>query len=120
MTVIYPGSKGRNFTAEELLGRQIRIEGPAPRSLEVPVGHTLMVLADDEQVNNVLKIELILEPSSIVEARLTLFRKDRITRDIQKSGEVPTEEVTLRDDVRVSLSAIVSTGMVEDAVQDHN
>lgn len=88
--------KGRDFTAEELTGRTIRIESVS----DLPVGVGVMVTADGEMVGNVGKIVLSIEPNSIVEATLTLFRFDK--------EDVPTEEVTLRDNVEVSFSAVVS------------
>jgi hypothetical protein len=96
--------KGRDFTAEELIGRQIRIEGPVPKRRISPLGHAMMVIADDEMVNNACKIELAIEPCGIVEAKITLYRFDRATKD----PGVPTEEITLRDNIEVSFSAIVS------------
>lgn len=97
-------SKGRDFTAEELVGRQIRIEGPHPRKKSPPIGHQLLIIADDEEVNNATKLELSIVPDSIIEAKITLWR-----RDLQDSkGNVPTEVVTLRDNIELSFSAIVS------------
>lgn len=100
MAVIQAGSKGRNFTAEELIRRRIRIECPAPRKDGVPTGHTVMVIADDEQVDNAYKIDLLLEADSVVEAKIKLYRFDL--------PDAPTEEITLRDDIEVSISAIVT------------
>lgn len=91
------GSKGRDFTAEELVGRQIRIES------HVPIGYNLMIIADDESVNNVTKLELSIEPCAMVEAKVTLYRFDQATEE-----GVPTEVAVLRDNIEVSFSAIVS------------
>ena len=88
--------RGRDFTAEELTGRTIRIESVS----DLPVGVGMMVTADGEMVGNIGKIVLSIEPNSIVEATLTLFRFDK--------EDVPTEEVTLRDNVEVSFSAVVT------------
>ncbi|SRR6266516_4041628 len=90
-------SKGRDFTAEELIGRRIRIEGPVPKKSLPPIGISMMVIADGEMVGNVLKIVLTIEPNNIVKATLTRFHSRQ-----------PTEEITLRDDIEVSFSAIVS------------
>lgn len=89
--------KGRDFTAEELIGRTIRIEAPGPTRTK-PMGYAVMVLADGEMVNNVLNLELAIEPNAVVEARLTLDRG--------KTAE--PETVTLRDNIELSFSAIVS------------
>lgn len=88
--------KGRDFTTEELIGRTIRIESVAME----PVGRAIAVTADGEMIGNCGKIVLSIEPDSIVEATLTLFRFDK--------EDAPTEEVTLRDNVEVSFSAVVS------------
>lgn len=100
MAVIQAGSKGRNFTAEELIGRRIRIECPAPRKNRLPTGHTVMIIADDEQVDNAYKVDLVLEAQSVVEAKIRLYRLDL--------PDAPTEEITLRDDIELSISAIVT------------
>jgi len=99
MAVVQEYPKGRDFTAEELIGRQIRIEGPVPKRGTPPIGVGMMVIADDEMVGNVTKVVLNIEPCSIVEATLTLWTTGR---------DVPTEEVTLRDNIELSFSAIVS------------
>lgn len=93
-------TKGRNFTAEELVGRRIRIEGPVPKRNGVPIGHAMMVIADDEMVDNACKIELIIEPANVVEAKITLYRLDL--------PNAPMETITVRDDIEVSFSAYVS------------
>lgn len=93
-------TSGRNFTAEELVGRRIRIEGPVPKKNGVPIGYGMMVIADDEMVDNACKIELIIEPANVVEAKITLYRLDL--------PDVPTETITVRDDIEVSFSAYVS------------
>jgi hypothetical protein len=89
--------KGRDFTAEELVGRRIRIEGPVPSGKTAPIGCSMMVIADDEMVTNVSRLELVIAPNAVVEAKLQLI-----------SGKALTEEITLRDDIEVSFSAIVS------------
>ena len=105
MAVLEVGtSKGRDFTASELVGRQIRIEGPVPKK-NPPIGYQMYILADDEAVNNAFKLELIIDPCSVVEAKITLYRFDLHK---EPYGDVPTEVVTLRDNVEVSFSAIVS------------
>lgn len=103
MAVLRETPRGRDFTAEELIGRQIRIEGPVPKRKASPTGFGMRVIADDEFVGNVSKIVLSIEPSSIVEATLTLWRFDQATEQ-----DVPTQEVTLRDNIELSFSAIVS------------
>lgn len=101
MAAIQDGTKGHNFTSEELLGRQIRIEGPyRDKKHLVPTGMNMMIIADDEQVENACKLELMIEPDSIVEAKITLYRLDL--------PDAPQETITLRDDISVSFSAIVS------------
>jgi hypothetical protein len=60
----------------------------------------MMVIADDEMVANACKIELIIEPCSIVEAKISLYRLDL--------PDAPTEEITLRDNINLSFSAHVS------------
>ena len=95
-------SKGRDFTAEELVGMRIRIVGPVPKHGAPPVGYVMMVLADDEMINNVSKIVLTIEPNAIVEATLTLYRGETA------ENESRTEEITLRNDIEVSFSAFVS------------
>jgi hypothetical protein len=96
-------SKGRDFTAEELIGRQIRIEGPVPKKKMPPLGFNMMIIADDEEVNNACKLELSVEPGDIVEAKITLRRFDQVTGD-----SLPTEVAILRDNIELSFSAIVS------------
>jgi hypothetical protein len=106
MAAIQPGTRGRDFTAEELIGRRVRIVGPVPTGNKPPIGHAMMVVADDEMVDNVLRIELVIDPCSVVEAKLTLAHLDKAV----PYGPIPTEEVVLRDHVEVSFSAIVSEG----------
>jgi hypothetical protein len=89
-----------DFTAEELLGRQIRIEGPVPKKGNDPTGHTIRIIADDDLVDNAYKAVLILEAGEITQAKIMLYRHDK--------ENAPTEEVTLRDNLEVSFSAIVS------------
>jgi len=103
MAVMRGLPEGRDFTAEELIGRNIRIEGPVPKRGTAPIGVGMMVIADDEMVGNVTKVVLSMEPCSIIEATLTLWRFDQATEQ-----GVPTEEVTLRDNIELSFSAIVS------------
>lgn len=104
MAVIHPGTRGRDFTAEELLGRQIRIEGPVSKKGGVPAGHAIRVIVDDEEVGNAFKAILKLEANALVEAKISLYRFDLVEPD----GPCPIEEVTLRDDIEVSFSAYVS------------
>lgn len=96
--------KWRDFTAEELVGRQIRIEGPVPEKKELPSGYRLRVIADDEEIGNACKFELNIVPDGLIEAKITLWRLDLQDR----KGNVPTETVTLRDNIELSFSAIVS------------
>ena len=104
---ILPGYylKGRNFTAEELIGRTIRIESPAPKKGTPPNGRGIRIFADQETVDNACKLELSIEPNAVVEAKVTLYRLDLATVEDE---DVPTEVVTLRDNIEVSFSAIVS------------
>jgi hypothetical protein len=97
-------SRGRNFTAEELMGRQIRIESLAPKRETSPTGYAMMIIADDEVVNNAGKLELSIEPDAVIEARVTLYRLDLATAE----GRAPTEVAVLRDNIEMSFSAIVS------------
>lgn len=97
MAVVHGGPKGRDFTADELAGRTIRIEGPVPPRNGSPIGHAMMVIADDEMVGNVTRLELNIEPCAIVEAKITLV-------DTKTGVE---EVVTVRDDIQVSFSAVV-------------
>jgi hypothetical protein len=48
--------QGRNFTAEELIGRRIRIDGPVPKRGDLPTGRTIQIIADDELVDNAYKV----------------------------------------------------------------
>lgn len=104
MTAIQAGTKGRNFTAEELVGRRVRIECPSPKKKGLPVAHALMIVADDEMVGNACRLELIVEPNDIIQVKITLYRFDPVEPD----GPCPTEEVILRDNIELSFSAIVS------------
>lgn len=104
MAVIQAGTKGRDFTAEELIGRQIRIEGPVPRKKGLPTGHSIRLIADDEEIDNAFKVELLLEANEIVTAKISLYRLDKAEPD----KPCPVEEVTLRDDIEVSFSAYAS------------
>lgn len=97
-------SKGRDFTAEELIGRRVRFEAPV-KSKKIPMGYELLVIADDEAVNNVSKIVLTLKPDAVIEAIVTLYRFDLVTKNMVST---PIEEVVLRDNLEVSFSAIVS------------
>jgi hypothetical protein len=101
MAVIHSDTRGRDFTAEELIGQRIRIEGPVSTKIP-PVGYAMMIIADDEMVNNVTKLELAVDPCSIIEAKLTLYH------DETTENKPMTEEVTLRDNINVSFSSIVS------------
>ncbi len=104
VTIQAGGAKGRNFTAEELVGRRVRIECPAPKKNGLPVAHALIIIADDETVDNACKLELIVEPQDIIQVKITLYRFDLVEPD----GPCPTEKVTLRDNIELSFSAIVS------------
>lgn len=97
--------KGRDFTAKELIERRIRIESPYPKKSGCPVGHAVMVIADDQIVNNVVKIELTIEPAALVEATLTLTRFDLLQ---EGDALLPTEQAIVRDNVDLSFSAIVA------------
>ncbi len=66
----------------------------------MPIGHAMMVIADDEMVANACKIELIIEPDNVIEAKITLYRLDL--------PDAPMETITARDDIELSFSAIVS------------
>ena len=88
----------RNYTAEELIGREIRIEGP----VRTPVGHKILVIADDEEIGNVAKIELVMEPHEYIKAKLTLWRFDLFT-----VKDPLVVDVHQTSDVNVSFSAIV-------------
>lgn len=103
MAVVREAPTRHTFTAEELIGRQIRIEGPVPSRKRPPTGHSLRIIADDESVSNACKLELVIEPTGLIEAKITLWRFDQGTEE-----GVPTEEVTLRDNIELSFSAIVS------------
>jgi hypothetical protein len=94
--------KGRDFTAEELIGRQIRVECP---TYVVPTGRTLTITADGEQINNACKLVLTAAADAITEMKLTLYRFDWATEDFRVP---PTEEITLQDNIEASISAIVS------------
>lgn len=96
--------EGRRFTAAELVGRQIRIEGSAPKGGMQPAGHNMMVFADGEVVNNVCKLELSIEPDAVVEAKVTLYRFDPVTKEELH----PPEVAVLRNNIEVSFSAIAS------------
>jgi hypothetical protein len=107
MAVIHvPKGNGRDFTAEELIGKQIRIEGPAPKYGKPPIGYAMSVFADGEMVNNVIKIVLTIEPTAVVEAILTLVFVNRTKWEAH--AEVPPEEITLRENIEFSFSALVS------------
>ncbi len=92
----------RDFTAKELIGQHIRIECPALKDGKPPMGYAVAVLTDGGMINNVLKLTLTIEPNAVVEAVLTLYLGETV------ENEVRTEEVTLRDNIEVSFSAIVS------------
>lgn len=94
--------QGRNFTADELVGRQIRIEGPVPKKDDLPTGRTVRVIADGEEVNNAFKAEITLAATELTQAKIWLYRFDLA------GAEVPIEEITLRDNIELSFSAIVS------------
>ena len=81
--------KGRNFTAEELIGRRI--------SVIETIGNAAMVLADDEMVGNVSKFVLTVAQNNVTEAVLTLCHPDQ-----------PVEEILLRDYIVASFTAIAS------------
>lgn len=96
--------EGRNFTADELIGRQIRIEGTMPKRGMPPTGHDMMVFADGEVVSNACRLELSIEPDAVVEAKVTLYRFDPVTKEELH----PPEVVVLRNNIEVSFSAIAS------------
>lgn len=107
MAVIHvPEGTGRDFTAEELIGKHIRIEGPVPKDGKPPIGYAMSVFADGKMVNNVFKIVLTIEPTSVVEAILTLYPADRTKW--QALADTQVEEVTLRENIEFSFSAVVS------------
>jgi hypothetical protein len=104
MAVIQPGSKGRDFTAEELIGRRIRIEGPVPKKNGLPTGNVIRIIADDEEVGNAFKAIISLEANELTEAKIWLYRFDMVEPD----GPCPVEKVTLRDNIEISFSAYIS------------
>ncbi|SRR6266487_5589074 len=85
------------YSAQELLGRHIRIEGP----VKTPIGHRLLVIADDERIDNVERIDLLMLPGELIEAKLTLYM------GVSAEHKAMHEEYTA-DDVSVSFSAIVT------------
>ena len=106
MAAIRTSSQGRDFTAEELIGKHVRIECPDPGAKGVPVGYFLTITADGERVNNICKLGLMVEPDSIIEVKLLLCHRNQTAEkifDIEKF-----EEVTLRDNLELSFSAIAS------------
>src|SRR5579859_2539938 len=104
MAVIHQGTRGRDFTAQELIGRQIRIEGPVPKKDGLPTGNTIRVIADDEEVGNAFKAIISLEAGELTEAKIWLYRFDPVEPD----GPCPIEKVTLRDNIELSFSAYIS------------
>lgn len=97
--------QGRDFTAGELIGRTVRIECPIPAKDGRPVARTLAIFADGELVANACKLELVVEPAAVIAATITLVRLDQVSSHDQT---VPTEQVTLRDNIELSFSAVVS------------
>jgi len=89
MAVMRETPRGRDFTAEELIGRQIRIE--------CPVEQATRVAADGETIGNASKVVLTIAQNNVAEAILTLCHVDQTV-----------EEITLRDNIELSFSAIVS------------
>lgn len=104
MAVVQPGIRGRDFTADELIGRQIRIEGPVPKKNGSPNGNAIRIIADDEEVGNAFKAIISLEANELTEATIWLYQFDRVEPD----GPCPVEKVTLRDNIELSFSAYVS------------
>jgi hypothetical protein len=104
MAVIQQGARGRDFTAEELTGRQIRIEGPVPKKNGLPNGNTIRIVADDEEVGNAFKAIISLGAGELTEATIWLYRFDSVKPD----GPCPVEKVTLRDNIELSFSAYIS------------
>ena len=102
MAAIRTSSQGRDFTAEELIGKHVRIECPDPGAKGVPVGYFLTITADGERVNNICKLGLTVEPDSIIEVTLTLYQGETV------ENKARTSEVTLRDHIELSFSAIAS------------
>lgn len=91
---------GRDFTASELIGRRILIEGPVPKRGGLPTGREIRIIVDDELMNNACKAVLTLAANEVTEAKITLYRHDL--------PDAPKEEITLRDHIELSFSAIVS------------
>ena len=90
--------------AADLQDRRIRIEGP----IKVPVGHKVLVIADDEEVRNCMKIELTIVPREVIIAKLTLAHIGPMmpTPEGGTHSDVTTEEFETTD-VEVRLSAFV-------------
>ncbi len=90
--------------AADLQDRRIRIEGP----IKVPVGHKVLVIADDEEVRNCMKIELTIVPCEVIIAKLTLAHVGPMmpTPEGGMHSDVTTEEFETTD-VEVRLSAFV-------------
>ncbi len=90
-----------DFTAETLLGRHIRIEGPVPKKGNAPTGHKIRITADDELVDNAYKVTLILEAAEITQANIMLYRLDL--------PDAPSEEAIVQGrDVEVSFTSVVT------------
>ena len=104
MAVIEPASrpKGRNFTAEELVGKTIRIVSPDGK---LPVGHAITITADGEHVANAYKVTVVMEASAITQAIIRLYRLDL---DSAEREDVPTEVAVAYENIEIAVSAIVS------------
>ena len=94
----------REHTAADLLGRLIRIEGPA----KTANSRKVLVIADDEQIENCTKIELTILPREVITAKLTLTHISPYeeTPDGGTHADVTTETFETTD-VNVRLSAYV-------------
>jgi hypothetical protein len=94
----------KEHTAADLQDRLIRIEGP----VKVPTGRKVLVIADDEQIMNCLKIELTILPTEVITAKLTLghIGPMMLTPEGGTHSDVTTETFETTD-VEVRLSAYV-------------
>src|SRR6266704_4393976 len=90
--------------AADLQDRRIRIEGP----IKVPVGYKVLIIADDEEVNNCMKIELTIVPREVIIAKLTLAHVGPMLPygDGGMHADVTTDTFETTD-VEVRLSAYV-------------
>jgi len=94
----------REHTAADLLDRRIRIEGP----IKIPIGHKVLVIADDEEIENCMKVELTIVPREVITAHLTLAHIGPMlpTVDGGMHADLTTEEFETTD-VELRLSAYV-------------